>query len=369
MAYGALRLLYANYITAASMMTASTWATGRVSGSAKIGTGVATMEISGSYAGAYDLSYLAEIDNVSGGTEIGEATFAWRNNLTSGSWEETGVLTRTSPAYALSADGLSTDLSIAHTGGIGDDFALDDSWQWEARAIYAVKNLIDLNRMTTWRSTSTADTITINLGSAQTPAVFLIQDHNLTSSATVKLQGNASDSWGAPSFDYTFSTIEDALIYYFTATQNYQYWRLDISDATNPDGYIEIALMYLGTYTQLNKINAEWGSSEVPGALLQNNVSESGVTRRYYYAAQTKLNLNFGNTLNNADVTTIVSMQSNLIDTSTKRVFPFWVHQFYDQNETARLMDWMNLGSWTREYFAYLLNSGVTFELSEVVKV
>lgn len=369
MAYGPLRFLYDNYVTE-DMITASSWAPGRVSGSAKSGSGVATMTITGDYSGAYDLSYLREIDSIAGGQDVGESTFSWRNNLTAGTWEETGVLTRTDPPYPLSADGLGTGLAVDDIGGVGNDFELGDDWQWEARATYGAKNLLDRNPMTTWRTDGyTTATLTIDLGSAQTPTAALLQRHNLTPSATVKLQGNSSNVWTSPAFDYTFATITDALIYYFTAAETYQYWRWDFSDATNPDGYIEIALMFLGSYLQLNKVNADWGSTETPGTVMQSNQSEAAVLRRYAYATQTRLLLNMGNVVKESDVNSIIGIRNALIDLTTHRVRPLWVHLFSDEQETARLMDWINLGTWSRTYFSYLLNSGIAFEFDEVVEV
>lgn len=365
--YGPLRFFHNNFLTQ-DMMTLSSWEDGRLSGTRKTGSGVALNEVTGPYEGPVDLTYNLEIDSVAGGVSVGESTFKWKNSESSG-WEETGVLTRTTPAYALSADGLSTNLEVSQTGRTGDDFALADNWQWAAEATYGRERLLDRNRMTWWQSNGLTENIVFDLGSAMTPTAFFIHDHNLTSGASVTLEGNTSDSWSAPPFSMTFSSITDPLYYYFLLTGTYQYWRLVISDATNPDGYIKIANAYLGTYTQLLKVNADWTSSATDGHVLQSNTSESGVMRRYSYAKQRTLQLNFGNVMTNTDIDTILDIQDDIVDADTRLVIPLWVHLFQDEPEQLRLHEWQNMGSFSHSYFAYLLNSGVTMNLPEVVKV
>jgi len=369
MAYGNLRFLYNNLIPDYSALTLSTQATGRYSDSSKVGSGVATLAITGSFAAAFDLNYELEIDSIAGGTEVGQSTFKWRTSDTAaGAWEETGVVTRTTPAYALSADGLGGGLSVAHTGATGSDFIIADSWQWDARATYGTERPLDRNRMTTWRTTAdTSETIIINLGSAQAVTAFILQDHNLSAGATCNLQGNASDSWGSPSYDSGNITIQEPLYLYLSET--YQYWRILITDAANPDGYVEAANIFLGTYLELEQVNAWWGSSQVDGYTIQANTSEPGVFRRYAYGSQKKLSLDFGNVVSNNDIDSFIALQAALVNTTTHRVLPLWVHLFQDEADTLTLMEWADLGEWEHTYFQYLLNSGVTMNLEEVIKV
>jgi len=106
MSYGALRLLYNNLITSASMLTLSSQATGWKSGVYKDGSGVATMTVTGDFAAAENLRYRLNIDDVSAGKENGEATFRWRTDqTTSGTWEESAVATRQTGRKAPSRHG------------------------------------------------------------------------------------------------------------------------------------------------------------------------------------------------------------------------------------------------------------------------
>ncbi|MCJ7561837.1 MAG: hypothetical protein MUO84_02360, partial [Thermoplasmata archaeon] len=86
---------------------------------------------------------------------------------------------------------------------------------------------------------------------------------------TVTLEGNATDSWGAPTYTSTFATIADPLVLYLS--QTFRYFRITFADAANPDGVIQIGNLYLGNYLQLTQVNAEWGSAETNGAVMQAN--------------------------------------------------------------------------------------------------
>ena len=94
----------------------------------------------------------------------------------------------------------------------------------------------------------TGEWIKFDFGSAKKVSYCAIINHNLTSSATVKLQGNATDVWTSPSVDETL-TISDFIIKNFTES-SLRYWRVTFDDATNPDGYIQIAKIYLGVYIE-----------------------------------------------------------------------------------------------------------------------
>lgn len=73
---------------------------------------------------------------------------------------------------------------------------------------------------------------------------------NIQSTATVKLQGNETDVWTAPTYEATLEWNEDAIAKVkasdATELDTLRYWRLSIVDRDNPDGYVEIASAFLG---------------------------------------------------------------------------------------------------------------------------
>jgi hypothetical protein len=108
--------------------------------------------------------------------------------------------------------------------------------------------------------TYTADTLKIHtsewlrwdLGTASNPTAFaLVGNRNeaikISETATIKLQGNATDVWASPSFEQTLTYHENAISYFLsTGFGAYRYWRLYIEDASNSYGYVEISNVYLG---------------------------------------------------------------------------------------------------------------------------
>jgi hypothetical protein len=116
-------------------------------------------------------------------------------------------------------------------------------------------NTADQRLATVYRSTAvTAQTVTIDLGSAQGIAVAAIIAHNFTSSATVVIAGNNSNSWGSPAFTASMSlnNAVGMIILYLGSVQTYEFWQFQISDPTNPAGYLQIGRLWLSNYVQVS---------------------------------------------------------------------------------------------------------------------
>ena len=85
-----------------------------------------------------------------------------------------------------------------------------------------------------------------DLGAAQTIKYFVFWNHNFTSGATLTLQANSEDSWGAPPYSASVTWRAEKLIHY--PDQSYKWWRLVVANAGNPDGYLKGGYAYLGSY-------------------------------------------------------------------------------------------------------------------------
>jgi hypothetical protein len=110
-------------------------------------------------------------------------------------------------------------------------------------------NVVDDFVAKVWRATGdTSEWIKFDLGSAMKITMCAIFGHNLTNAATVKLQGNASDAWGAPIYDTAFTYDELALVLFLD--QTLRWWRITVADAANPDGYIELGRVCAGEYIE-----------------------------------------------------------------------------------------------------------------------
>lgn len=91
----------------------------------------------------------------------------------------------------------------------------------------------------------------IVFANASSSASYLfILGHNFTNAATITIQGNNTDAWGAPSFSESV-TWREGTIYHAFNEATYNYWRLYVDDAANPDGKLEIGRVFMGTYLQM----------------------------------------------------------------------------------------------------------------------
>ena len=105
-----------------------------------------------------------------------------------------------------------------------------------------------------WRTTGdSSEWIKFDLATATKLTCIGIFGHNFTSAATVTLEANATDSWGAPSYSQALtiavdgdSVVFDRLVFFLD--QTYRWWRLTVVDAANPDTYIQIGRIMAGEY-------------------------------------------------------------------------------------------------------------------------
>lgn len=125
-----------------------------------------------------------------------------------------------------------------------------------------------------WRSTGcAAEWLKWNLGSAMTVKAFCLRYHNISDESgwSVHIQGNNADAWGAPAVDVDLINMGDAMAYFWESGETYQWWRLTIADAGNPNGYIIIGRTYLGSYIEM-----DWGYRvHTPQMIDPSEISES----------------------------------------------------------------------------------------------
>ena len=124
----------------------------------------------------------------------------------------------------------------------------------EANSDLVAENVLHDHIAKLWRTTGKAsEWIRFDLGSAKQIKVFSMFSFNLTSSATVTLQANASDSWGSPSFSQALTIPTDSdsnvlqrIVYFLD--QTYRYWRVTLADSGNTSSYLDVGRMSAGIY-------------------------------------------------------------------------------------------------------------------------
>lgn len=87
----------------------------------------------------------------------------------------------------------------------------------------------------------------VNIGSSTQAKRAVIAGHNLSSGGTFKLKHNSTDNLGGASDAGTFTWSEENMTLEFDVTD--QWWWFHFSDASNPDGHLEVGRLYLGSYT------------------------------------------------------------------------------------------------------------------------
>lgn len=121
----------------------------------------------------------------------------------------------------------------------------------------------------TGASSYTADVLRIHtqewikwdMGISTNPEAFIMigkrnEPIAITPSATIKLQGNETDIWTSPSFEQTL-TYNDPVMSSFRSdsatglhTEALRYWRLEVTDIDNAQGFIELGAVFLGNFFQ-----------------------------------------------------------------------------------------------------------------------
>jgi len=164
--------------------------------------------------------------------------------------------------YALPTD----NLSPVATGG-GVDWAVNTG---TVDSEYPAANLGDLNPAKPAKLTTTTGSWVRDLGSAQQVDWLFVPMHNLTAALSgVKIQGNATDSWGAPSIDQALvvpAYMEDGFPYGFwfdltgIGTRTFRYWRFLVGTANG--AAVAIGEVWLVATKRSLVHNIYWGLDE-----------------------------------------------------------------------------------------------------------
>ena len=351
------RFIYDNLVDDESMISVSSLRNGLVTSAKKEGIGSAVITTSGNFTGSVDLEYIVEIDSIAGGAEVGQATFKWSDG--GGGWDATGVITPAAPTE------LNNGTKIAFTGGAGADFVVGDKWYFKGINLFNAGKIIDRDRDSSYRSADleTPNTITIDLGSAQEIKNLIIYDHNFTAAVTLTIKGNATDAGaGAWTFSEAVAYNANKILHYLSSAQTFRWWRLEITDAANPDEYIDIGEYFLGSYMELSKTYS-LGFSKGFALLYSSNRTPYGVIKKRFYNRQRSFTYNF-NLLIAADITLLEVMIDSIASRSTGELKSFW---FNDDSGTPA-QTWMVDISAIPENHRVLEYYRTSLELSEVMR-
>jgi hypothetical protein len=118
----------------------------------------------------------------------------------------------------------------------------------ESNSFYPVSNLQKLSTTDAWRSNNATGTKTIvfDLGSAKTVDTCVVVGDNynrVLTATTLLIEGNATDSWGSPSFSQSLViSANEAIASALFTDKSYRYWRIS---ATHTGSYISFSKVFL----------------------------------------------------------------------------------------------------------------------------
>jgi len=160
-------------------------------------------------------------------------------------------------------------------------------------------------------------TINIDLGSAQEVKALVLSDHNMTSAATISLVGLYDTV-----FTDAVTWADDRIVHFLSAATTKRYWQLQITDAANTDGYIEIGEIYLGSYIELSR-NYREGFEDDTDLLMEINETPFGVRRDRYYNTRRNFSYDWV-ALESADLTKLRALVTAITDRTAGTYKPFW---------------------------------------------
>lgn len=122
-----------------------------------------------------------------------------------------------------------------------------------ADTAYPAANLKVLPVAKHWRSTGvSSENLQFDLGSALAITLMAVLNHNLTSAATVTVNGGSTANPDGSQYTTTITWREfDMFKLLSAAAQTYRYWKVIFVDTANADGYIKVGKIMLGNATTL----------------------------------------------------------------------------------------------------------------------
>jgi hypothetical protein len=132
----------------------------------------------------------------------------------------------------------------------------------------------------TWRTAATQvsnQNVAVDLGSAKSVSIAALVNHNLTSAATITLNGGSSANPDGSQFTTTITWARRNAWKILTAAETWRYWLFIIDDPANPDTYIEVGLALLGSKITLDRA-FDFGWSKRRETVNQALSTEYGVT-------------------------------------------------------------------------------------------
>lgn len=212
---------------------------------------------------------------------------------------------------------------------------------------YPLSGLQDIHLSNVFRFGDTdGGYIDIDLGEAEDVSCIGIIS-NLSVTGSVTLKGNSVESWASPPVEREITIVDRNIMEYFT-TETYRYWRLEIEDAANPDGYIEVKKVFLGDYIQLPGVSTDYTFED--NTLSSREFSPTGQPFSVVRPQRTRFDFSFPGMTTDEREEIRTAYRTNGIHT------PMWLavwEESFDVQEPVYVLFEEESLSWSRQGFAW----------------
>jgi hypothetical protein len=236
-----------------------------------------SLETRGTYTGNLDANYLIEITQATTGNF---ATARWRWSDVGGAPWNAENLTPVDGVWVTLNNGLDVRW-VDTTATLGSpQFVVGDYYLARALRPYGIVAALDGSRNSEYRSgdlpASSTLRIGFDMGTAVSPGLLVVDDHNLPSNATVTLRADASTLFDAsPDLNQAVTWRANRLVEFITGGP-YRHWWLNIVMGATPledPDFLRISELFLGAGVTFNNacrigmtLNRQWlGTLDVAG--------------------------------------------------------------------------------------------------------
>jgi hypothetical protein len=245
-------ILYENYLTSGSMLSATSLAPARLSGVTTNVSGSAIMQVQGVYTGQLDTNYAVQVQAVNATGDFGAGTLIRWSDDGGVNWDVENIVPAENTWVTMN-NGVQFRFI---RGSTNPQFVVADNRNFRAVREFSVARLIDWTRDREWRS----DTLTpgqvvdlvADLGSSQAPGACAMMDHNLVLGSNVSLQASSVSNFATLLYDVVQSYQPQKILTFPLNPPFARYWRLRFTAALG-QADIRMALWYLGTRLAFSK--------------------------------------------------------------------------------------------------------------------
>ncbi len=119
-------------------------------------------------------------------------------------------------------------------------------------------------------------------------------DIKLSDSAVIRVQANATDIWTSPAVNevLTIDQTYEVATKFFSTDQNYRYWRVFIDDPSNPYGYVELGVVWIGKSLSIDNAENGFGFGFVNNSVVSKNSFGHSYVDQYPLLQQVQFKFN-----------------------------------------------------------------------------